>query len=103
MAFRKNKSKGYWSRYIINSLFYIIGFFPGVIVGYLVLWVGVFIIGGFLIYFGVLKDLGKNMGGSSGGPSYRCCRSCKLFYGGQCSANNKRISDPSSEICDSYI
>ncbi|MDR2130439.1 MAG: hypothetical protein LBP56_04640, partial [Odoribacteraceae bacterium] len=107
LLFIPNKKPGFWIRYAINSVLYLIGFFPGVLIGYLLLWVGVFIIIGLIGYFGLSGSFGALAGrfSSGGTTAHKCCASCTRYDGGgHCFESPGRvISEPRSEICSGYI
>lgn len=102
-ANRKNKGKGFWARYCCNSLLFLIAFFPGILIGSLLIWGGVIIVLAYLGYYGLTASGGGNKSRSEI-PAHNCCASCRrLDIGGHCMDNpGEVIGNPLSECCNNF-
>lgn len=104
-AFRRNKGKGFWARYCCNCFFFLVTFFPGILIGSLLIWGGVFILLAMVAYHGMgLHRLGGGgIKGSLNLPHHNCCNSCSRFDGYHCSENPMAtIHNPDSNCCGNF-
>lgn len=65
-ACRHNKGKGFWTRYWCNSFLFLVTFFPGVLLGSLMVWGAVLVVLAMAVYHGIGSTL---FGTPSGGAA----------------------------------
>ena len=105
---KKNKGKGFWREFAIESLIYLACVVVGVIIGWISMVLlaiviaiafAMMLLGGSGSLFGLLGT-GSN---SNSGYNHACCATCRRFSNGQCHDNpGKIIGDPAAVKCDSY-
>lgn len=66
-SFRRKKGKGFWARFWCNSIFFLLTFFPGALIGSSLVWGAVFIVLAIAVFHGINSSLfgGSSMTGGS--------------------------------------